>query len=136
MYLVSYDISSSRRRRKVAKLMENYGTRVQYSVFECKLEKSVFNKMYQELCDLVRPLENENVEGKEYSGDEGIDPDDNSAEEDSSGGEMSVSDDEISNSIRIYSLCGNCVQKRMVIGVQKSRASGLSLDDDGLIIIG
>lgn len=53
MYLVSYDISSNRRRRKVAKLMENYGTRVQYSVFECKLEKSVFNKMYQELCDLV-----------------------------------------------------------------------------------
>lgn len=36
--IVSYDVSDDRRRRKVAKIMEGYGYRVQYSVFECDLE--------------------------------------------------------------------------------------------------
>lgn len=35
--LVSYDISDDRRRRKVMQAMEDYGARVQYSVFECRL---------------------------------------------------------------------------------------------------
>ena len=37
-YLVSYDISSPRRLRKVAKTCEAFGSRIQYSVFECPLE--------------------------------------------------------------------------------------------------
>ena len=36
--VVSYDVSDDRRRRKVAKIMEGYGYRVQYSVFECDLD--------------------------------------------------------------------------------------------------
>lgn len=35
--LVSYDISDDRRRWKVRKTLEGFGTRVQYSVFECHL---------------------------------------------------------------------------------------------------
>ena len=39
MMLVSYDVAQDddgkKRLRKVAKLLENYGQRVQYSVFEC-----------------------------------------------------------------------------------------------------
>lgn len=35
--VVSYDISDDRRRLKVSKQMENFGRRVQYSVFECEL---------------------------------------------------------------------------------------------------
>ena len=37
-YLVSYDISSPRRLRKVAKTCESFGTRIQFSVFECPLD--------------------------------------------------------------------------------------------------
>jgi CRISPR-associated protein Cas2 len=37
--VVSYDISDDKRRRKVAQIMEGYGYRVQYSVFECDLDK-------------------------------------------------------------------------------------------------
>lgn len=36
--VVSYDIKNDKRRRKVMKLMEGYGERVQYSVFECHLQ--------------------------------------------------------------------------------------------------
>ena len=35
MYLITYDISSPKRLRRVAKIMEKFGIRVQKSVFEC-----------------------------------------------------------------------------------------------------
>lgn len=37
-YLVSYDICDSKRLRRVAKVLEGFGTRLQYSVFECPLD--------------------------------------------------------------------------------------------------
>ncbi len=37
-YLVSYDVVNDRRRTKIAKKLEDYGKRVQYSVFECLLD--------------------------------------------------------------------------------------------------
>ena len=50
--VVSYDISDDKRRRKVAKIMEGYGFRVQYSVFECDLEpKQLIQSQHR-----VRPL--------------------------------------------------------------------------------
>ncbi|MBN1296311.1 CRISPR-associated endonuclease Cas2 [bacterium] len=38
-YLVAYDISEDKRLRRVAKVMEEYGSRIQYSVFRCELTK-------------------------------------------------------------------------------------------------
>ena len=35
--VISYDIPADKRRTKLAQLLENYGQRVQYSVFECLL---------------------------------------------------------------------------------------------------
>jgi CRISPR-associated protein Cas2 len=37
-YLVSYDICDPKRLRRVAKIMEAFGERLQYSVFECPLD--------------------------------------------------------------------------------------------------
>ena len=37
-YLVSYDICHPKRLRRVAKAMEGFGLRLQYSVFECALD--------------------------------------------------------------------------------------------------
>lgn len=51
-YVVSYDISDDRTRRKVAKTMENYGRRVQFSVFECRLSTPRFREMYGKLITL------------------------------------------------------------------------------------
>lgn len=53
MYVVSYDISNDRRRRKIAKELENYGTRVQYSVFECNLTRTRYGKLFKRLSELM-----------------------------------------------------------------------------------
>lgn len=37
-YLVSYDICDPKRLRRVAKVLEGFGSRLQYSVFECPLD--------------------------------------------------------------------------------------------------
>ena len=37
-YLVSYDICNPKRLRRVARVMEGFGVRLQYSVFECPLD--------------------------------------------------------------------------------------------------
>jgi len=39
--LSGYDIPSDKRRKKVSDLLEGYGQRVQYSVFECVLTQVV-----------------------------------------------------------------------------------------------
>lgn len=54
MYLISYDISNDKRRRKIAKTIENYGKRVQYSVFECDLEKDRMKELYAILAENMK----------------------------------------------------------------------------------
>ena len=38
LIVVSYDVPNDRRRTRLAKELENFGRRVQYSVFECLLD--------------------------------------------------------------------------------------------------
>jgi len=38
-YLVCYDIAHPKRLRRVARTLESFGTRLQYSVFECPLDQ-------------------------------------------------------------------------------------------------
>lgn len=51
--VVAYDISDDRRRYKVAKLLVQYGTRCNESVFECLLTESKISQMKQQLLKLV-----------------------------------------------------------------------------------
>lgn len=53
MYLISYDIASTKIRTKLAKKLLNYGKRIQYSVFECNMDKSRFQKCYREMVELT-----------------------------------------------------------------------------------
>lgn len=54
LYLViSYDISEDRSRTKVAKLLEDHGVRVQYSVFECLLDEATLSRLRLQLQDLI-----------------------------------------------------------------------------------
>ena len=48
-YLVSYDIANPKRLRKVAKICESYGSRLQYSVFECPLDDTRYQQLRAEL---------------------------------------------------------------------------------------
>lgn len=61
MYLVSYDISSDKLRSKVAKELLNYGRRVQYSVFECRISQNDFNELYKKLALLTVNMEEGSV---------------------------------------------------------------------------
>lgn len=88
LILVSYDVSTEsqsgrRRLRHVAKVCQNYGQRVQKSVFECQVSKNTLHKLRTQLLDtydqkedslriyrIKEPTE-ENVE--EYGTNESID---------------------------------------------------------------
>jgi len=47
--VISYDISDDRTRNKVANLLADYGKRVQYSVFECRLDAKTLRKLVEKL---------------------------------------------------------------------------------------
>lgn len=47
--LIVYDISNSRRLRRVAEACADYGVRVQESVFECWLEQDRFEQLWRRL---------------------------------------------------------------------------------------
>ena len=47
--LIAYDITDQKRLHKVAKVCEDWGVRVQYSVFECRLEADAFDRFWSEL---------------------------------------------------------------------------------------
>ena len=98
MYLVSYDITKTKVRNKVAKKLLDYGKRVQYSVFECDIPEKRYAKMYSELMKLMKKEEQGNI--------------------------------------RIYTICGNCIQKITTIGVPaESFDDQLSGEDADLLIV-
>jgi len=55
--VISYDITDDRRRRRIFKLMEGYGTRVQYSVFECELSGTQLKELRTRVQKLMQPRE-------------------------------------------------------------------------------
>lgn len=54
LYVVAYDIPCNKRRKKVSDLLEGYGNRVQYSVFECVLPVTKYNHLRQRLKKIVK----------------------------------------------------------------------------------
>ena len=54
---VTYDIGDDRRRRKIARLMEDYGQRVQWSVFDCDLDEANLAHLRRLLTLLLDPEE-------------------------------------------------------------------------------
>ncbi len=53
-YLIVYDISNDRRRTKLHNLLCDYGTPVQYSVFECLLDARELAKMKKAAYRIIR----------------------------------------------------------------------------------
>ena len=47
--LVAYDIADHKRLARVARVCEDFGVRVQYSVFECRLEDDEFTEFWLQL---------------------------------------------------------------------------------------
>ena len=59
LVLISYDVSvenkGQKRLRRVAKACQNYGQRVQYSVFECVIDPAQWTVLKQKLIDEIDP---------------------------------------------------------------------------------
>lgn len=47
--VISYDISDDGGRSKVASTLEGYGQRVQYSVFECRIDEKTLKKLLDKI---------------------------------------------------------------------------------------
>ena len=47
--LVAYDIADHKRLARVARICEDFGVRVQYSIFECRLDEIEFTEFWRQL---------------------------------------------------------------------------------------
>jgi CRISPR-associated protein Cas2 len=59
-YIVVYDIPCDKRRKHIADLLEGYGKRVQYSVFECVLPRTKYLELKKRLKPKVN-FEEDNI---------------------------------------------------------------------------
>lgn len=57
LILVAYDITNEKRLRRVARLMEGYGTRVQRSVFECRVDQARLGQLIERLKGVMKRRE-------------------------------------------------------------------------------
>ena len=52
-YIICFDVADDSRLRAVSKTLEDFGTRVQYSVFECYLDEKDHRTLQQKLAGLI-----------------------------------------------------------------------------------
>ncbi len=58
-YVIAYDIPSDRRRVKLARLLERYGERVQYSLFEMWLTAEEWARLHKRIERLIKAEEDQ-----------------------------------------------------------------------------
>jgi len=51
--VVAYDISSARRRNKVVKILQQYGRRINFSVFECMFSDGQLSAVREEIGSII-----------------------------------------------------------------------------------
>ncbi|HJQ32777.1 MAG TPA: CRISPR-associated endonuclease Cas2 [Pyrinomonadaceae bacterium] len=85
-HVVVYDIEDDRVRARVASVLEGYGSRVQESVFECRLRDGELDELVSRLREELKRPE--------------------------------------SGQIRVYRVCGSCMQASFGIGDIKSVDTG------------
>jgi CRISPR-associated protein Cas2 len=55
LWVIAYDSPCDKRRRKLAKLLQGYGERLQWSVFECRLQPHQLLRLRQGLERIAAP---------------------------------------------------------------------------------
>ncbi len=58
LFVISYDIEDDRSRSHIASILSGYGQRVQKSVFECELDKKLYDELIKRL---QKRLKNGNI---------------------------------------------------------------------------
>ncbi|MGE4000888.1 MAG: CRISPR-associated endonuclease Cas2, partial [Planctomycetaceae bacterium] len=56
-HLIAYDVRDPKRLRRVAKKLEAYGSRVQDSIFRCRLDRPGLEKLRWELAEIMDPAD-------------------------------------------------------------------------------
>lgn len=54
-WVVAYDVTNNRRRSRIVKVIEKFGVRVNYSVFECMLTDGQLKKLQGKISKLMLP---------------------------------------------------------------------------------
>lgn len=62
LHLIAYDIASDRRLRRVASICEDFGFRIEKSVFECDMEDKVYDRFWSRIKVVVDPDEDSVVD--------------------------------------------------------------------------
>ena len=55
LHLIAYDIANDRRLRRVAAICEDYGCRIEKSVFECDLDDATHGRSWGRLMAAINP---------------------------------------------------------------------------------
>ena len=53
-FLICYDIANNKRRRKLVKILEEYGIRLQYSIFRCELSNDKIKFVAKKLVGVIK----------------------------------------------------------------------------------
>ncbi len=56
-HLISYDVRDPKRLRSVAKTLESYGARLQYSVFRCRLDVRMLERLHWQLGQIMEDVD-------------------------------------------------------------------------------
>ena len=59
--VVSYDIGNDKRRGRVFKTLKNFGQWMQYSLFECELDKANLARLKDRLDQIIKPSEDDSI---------------------------------------------------------------------------
>ena len=51
--VIAYDVADDHRRTRICAFLADYGTRVNYSVFECELDRDEFAQVVARLAELI-----------------------------------------------------------------------------------
>ncbi|WP_075202547.1 CRISPR-associated endonuclease Cas2 [Vibrio mexicanus] len=55
IWIISFDISDNKKRRRAVKVLEGYGHRTQFSVFECLVRRQQLRQIQTKLKKLIEP---------------------------------------------------------------------------------
>ncbi len=59
--VVSYDVADDKRRSRVFKTLKNFGQWMQFSVFECEVDKANFLRLKDRLDHLIEPEKEDSI---------------------------------------------------------------------------
>lgn len=65
--VIVYDVSNTRDRNTLVKILKDYAVRIQYSVFEFNLEYKTYKKLFRKLEKFYKRYENKKDSGKRKS---------------------------------------------------------------------